>query len=141
MTAKEKLRSIIREALQELSVNEVAPPGWEGTVKAMKKHSVGGHKKWDPKKKKDEGFDKVSSDVEPSKCSKCGEEYLDISDPSKNPHGLCPDCSNEVSGYERDNRQDFQGGLEEKMKKKKITNPYALAWWMKNQGYKSHKKS
>ena len=48
----------------------------------MKKHSVGGAKKWAPKK--DEG-------------------------------------------------------LEEKSEKK-ITNPYALAWWMKNKGYTSHKQ-
>ena len=64
------------------NVKEVAPPGWEGTVKAMKKHSVGGAKKWNPKKKKDEGMEEEA---------------------------------------------------------KKITNPYALAWWMKDQGYKSHK--
>jgi hypothetical protein len=69
------------------NVKEVAPPGWEGTVKAMKKHSVGGAKKWNPKKKKEEGIEE--SDMEEAK--------------------------------------------------KKITNPYALAWWMKNQGYKSHK--
>jgi hypothetical protein len=67
------------------NVHEVAPPGWEGTVKAMKKHSVGGAKKWNPKNKKEEGM-----------------------------------------------------GVKEEAKKK-ITNPYALAWWMKNQGYKSHK--
>jgi hypothetical protein len=66
------------------SIEEVAPPGWEGTVKAMKKHSVGGAKKWNPKKKEDEGV--------------------------------------------------------EEAEKKKITNPYALAWWMKGKGYKSHKE-
>lgn len=76
-----------KESVSKFNVKEVAPPGWEGTVKAMKKHSVGGAKRWNPKKKKEEGVEE--SDVEEAK--------------------------------------------------KKITNPYALAWWMKNQGYKSHK--
>jgi hypothetical protein len=69
------------------SIEEVAPPGWEGTVKAMKKHSVGGAKRWNPKKEEEE----------------------------------------ETVGVEE-------------AEKKKITNPYALAWWMKNKGYKSHKE-
>jgi hypothetical protein len=84
VTAHEKGKEVSPSNVKASSVREVAPPGWEGTVKAMKKHSVGGAKKWDPKKKKDEG-------------------------------------------------------VEEEAKKKKITNPYALAWWMKNQGYESHK--
>ena len=50
----------------EKKVNEVAPPGWEGTVKAMKKYSVGGAKKWNPKKKKEE----ENVDVEEAKKKK-----------------------------------------------------------------------
>jgi len=73
--------------ISPVNVHEVAPPGWEGTVKAMKKHSVGGAKRWAPKKKKEETVD-----------------------------------------------------VEEAKKKKKITNPYKLAWWMKGKGYKSHKQ-
>ncbi len=69
-------------------ISEVAPPGWEGTVKSMKKHSIGGAKRWNPKKK--------------------------------------------------DESVEDESNLEEK--EKKITNPYALAWWMKNQGYTPHHK-
>ena len=34
----------------------------------------------------------------------------------------------------------FEGTVKAMKKHKEIDNPYALAWWMKNKGYKSHKK-
>ena len=34
----------------------------------------------------------------------------------------------------------FEGTVKAMKKKKDIDNPYALSWWMKNKGYKSHKK-
>lgn len=35
----------------------------------------------------------------------------------------------------------FEGTVKAMKKDKDIDNPYALAWWMKNKGYKSHKKA
>ena len=35
----------------------------------------------------------------------------------------------------------FSGTVKSMKKHKDITNPFALAWWQKNKGYKSHKKS
>ena len=65
-------------------------------------------------KRKDEtAFDSNPPGDETAKCTKCGEDYLDIDDPAKNPKGLCPDCSNEFQGYERDRMQDFQCGDEQ----------------------------
>lgn len=34
----------------------------------------------------------------------------------------------------------WRGTTEAMKKHKDITNPWALAWWMKNKGYKSHQK-
>jgi len=35
----------------------------------------------------------------------------------------------------------FEGTIKAMKKHKEIDNPYALAWYMKNKGYKSHKES
>lgn len=35
----------------------------------------------------------------------------------------------------------FEGTVKAMKKHKEIDNPYALAWYMKNKGYKSHKKA
>jgi hypothetical protein len=35
----------------------------------------------------------------------------------------------------------FEGTVKAMKKDKNIDNPYALAWYMKNKGYKSHKKA
>ena len=34
----------------------------------------------------------------------------------------------------------FEGTVKAMKKHKEIDNPWALAWYMKNKGYKSHKK-
>ena len=34
----------------------------------------------------------------------------------------------------------FEGTVKAMKKHKDIDNPWALSWWMKNKGYKSHKK-
>lgn len=34
----------------------------------------------------------------------------------------------------------FKGTVKAMKKNKDIDNPYALGWWMKNRGYKSHRK-
>lgn len=52
-------------------------------------------------------YDPQVSYSEPSKCSRCGEEYSD--DETPNPHNLCPDCANAMAGDELDSRErDFQ---------------------------------
>jgi hypothetical protein len=46
-----------------------------------------------------------------------------------------PEEMNEVSP------PGFEGTVKAMKKHKDIDNPYALAWYMKNKGYKSHKKA
>jgi hypothetical protein len=46
-----------------------------------------------------------------------------------------PEQFNEVSP------PGFEGTVKAMKKHKEIDNPYALAWYMKNKGYKSHKKA
>lgn len=46
-----------------------------------------------------------------------------------------PEQVNEVSP------PGFEGTVKAMKKHKEIDNPYALAWYMKNKGYKSHKKA
>ena len=46
----------------------------------------------------------------------------------------------EVEGIDEVAPPGFEGTVKAMKKHKEIDNPYALAWYMKNKGYKSHKK-
>lgn len=54
---------------------------------------------------------------------------------AQNLYNKDPEEVNEVSP------PGFEGTVKAMKKHKDIDNPYALAWYMKNKGYKSHKKS
>jgi hypothetical protein len=163
--AHEKGKEVSPSNVKASGISEVAPPGWEGTVKAMKKHSVGGAKRWNPKKKKDESVVTEGPCEDWPACGHGKDRYGNPDCPDsqgrfscaggcgrKIPKGasssICPSCQRRMADLDREDPtgQDFErefGGeyqmQEKKTKKKKITNPYALAWWMKNKGYESHK--
>ena len=47
----------------------------------------------------------------------------------------------EVESIEEVSPPGFKGTVKAMKKHKEIDNPWALAWWMKNKGMKSHKKA
>lgn len=68
--------------------------------------------------------------------------YWEIVGGSADPCGQCKTCREHGVG-ELDEKAPpgFEGTVKAMKKDKNIENPYALAWSMRNKGYKSHKKS
>ncbi len=53
---------------------------------------------------------------------------------------MVPNCVPKNEDLDEVSPPGFEGTVKAMKKHKEVDNPYALAWYMKNKGYKSHKK-
>ena len=79
--------------------------------------------------------------LEEAKKGRCWTGYKPV--PGKEPYspGSCEKVKEDIEQVDEVAPPGFEGTVKAMKKHKDIDNPWALAWSMKNKGYKSHKKA
>jgi hypothetical protein len=79
--------------------------------------------------------------LEEAKKGRCWTGYKPV--PGKKPYspGSCEKVKEDIEQVDEVAPPGFEGTVKAMKKHKEIDNPWALAWSMKNKGYKSHKKA
>jgi hypothetical protein len=136
---RELLRSLIRESIQEVQ-DEDHEYQEQQEVMSMKRiqsyaHWGLAHIKTNPAEVVQEKiFDKIVQEIDGLvKAHEAGKEVSNVN--MQQPSTTAALSINEKSP------PGFSGTVKAMKKHKDITNPFALAWWQKNRGYKSHKKA